>query len=184
MVPRTKSAPNGFRKWSHRQKVPQTDSENAPAGKKCPKRIPKMVPQAKSAPNGFRKCPRGQKVPQTDSENGPTDKKCPKRIPKMPPQAKSAPNGFRKCPRKQKVPQTESVYLRAYLIKPNNNAAALPPLQLVSAALLSSCFFSDLPPLHCSRVVSSRIGLRCIVAALFLLRFAFAALQPECFFSN
>ena len=81
MLPLTKSAPNGFRKWPRWQKVPQTDSENGPAEKKCPKRIPKMLPQGKSASNGFRKWPRWQKVPQTDSENGPAGKKCPKRIP-------------------------------------------------------------------------------------------------------
>ena len=81
MPPLGKSASNGFRKCPCWEKVPQTDSENAPAEKKCLKRIPKTLPLRKSASNGFRKRSLWEKVPQTDSENAPSGKKCLKRIP-------------------------------------------------------------------------------------------------------
>jgi hypothetical protein len=57
-----KSASNGFRKRSLWEKVPQTDSENAPSEKKCLKRIPKTLPLGKSASNGFRKRSLWEKV--------------------------------------------------------------------------------------------------------------------------
>jgi hypothetical protein len=138
-----------------------------------------------------------QKVPQTDSENAPADKKCPKRIPKMVPLRKSAPNGFRKCPRCKKCPNGFRLSSR-YLIKPNNNAAALLTapiglrcivvelffLRFASAALQPCCFFSNRAPLHCCRAVSSPICLRCIAARVFLLELNSAALLPNCFSQN